>query len=60
MADPITIVAIITSVLTAVGAFLGGLHYKIKMKCCCCQSDCMETEEVKQKKITKISSIKSI
>ena len=64
MTDPITIVVIVTGILTAVSAFLGGLHYKIKMKCCCCQSDCIENETEKQinqiKKLEKVSSIKSI
>jgi hypothetical protein len=64
MADPITIVVIVSGILTALSAFLGGIHYKFKMKCCCCQSDCIENETEKDikriKRIEKVSSIKSI
>lgn len=64
MTDPITIVVIVSGILTALGAFLGGLHYKLRLKCCCCQSDCIENEteqQIKQtKRIEKVSSIKSI
>ena len=64
MADPITIVVIVTGILTALSAFLGGIHYKLKLKCCCCQSDCIENETEKDikriKRIETVSSIKSI
>lgn len=64
MTDPITVVVIVTGVLTALSAFLGGLHYKLRLKCCCCESDCIENEteqQIKQiKRIEKVSSIKSI
>ena len=66
MADPLTITAIITGVASAIVAILGGLHYKLKMKCCCCQSDCIENETQREiKKINNsskysVSSIKSI
>ena len=44
MADPLTITAIIAGIASAVVAIAGALHYKIKMKCCCCQTDCSENE----------------
>lgn len=65
MADPLTITAIIASIASALVAVVGALHYKLKMKCCCCQSDCTENETQREiKKINKtnlsLSSIKSI
>jgi anaerobic ribonucleoside-triphosphate reductase len=66
MTDPLTITAIITGVASAIVAILGGLHYKLKMRCCmCCESDCTENETQREiKKINKnnfsVSSIKSI
>ena len=61
MTDPISITLIITGIASAIVAVAGALHYKIKMRCCCCQSDCMENETEQQiKKIKKVSSIKSI
>jgi hypothetical protein len=65
MTDPLTITLIITGIASAIVAILGGLH-KFKIKCCCCQTDCLENETEKQikdiKKIQKlsVSSIKSI
>lgn len=68
MTDPITITLIITGIASAIVGIVGAIHYKIKMRCCCCQSDCVENEteqEIKNtKKIKKtnlsVSSIKSI
>ena len=61
MTDPISITLIITGIASAIVAVAGALHYKIKMRCCCCQSDFMENETEQQiKKIKKVSSIKSI
>lgn len=63
MTDPLTITVIITGIASAIVAIAGGLHYKLKMKCCCCQTDCIENETEKDiKKIKKLSSssIKSI
>jgi hypothetical protein len=66
MTDPLTITVIITSIASAIVAILGGIHYKLKMKCCmCCESDCIENETERDiKKIKKtnlsVSSIKSI
>jgi len=63
MADPLTITAIITGIASAIVAILGGIHYRLKMKCCCCESDCLENEtqrEIKKIKINSVSSIKSI
>ncbi len=61
MIDPLTITAIITGITSAIVAILGGLHYKLKMRCCCCESDCIENETQREiKKIEKVSSIKSI
>ena len=65
MTDPLTITLIITGIASAVVGIAGALHYKIKMKCCCCQSDCTENEterDIKRIKKTNfsVSSIKSI
>jgi predicted benzoate:H+ symporter BenE len=64
MADPLTITAIITGIASAIVAILGGIHYRLKIKCgMCCQSDCTENEtqrEIKKIKINSVSSIKSI
>jgi len=65
MTDPLTITLIITGIASAIVGIAGALHYKIKMKCCCCQSDCIENETERDvKKIKKtnlsISSLKSI
>ena len=63
MTDPLTITAIITGVASAIVAILGGIHYKLKMRCFCCQSDCTENEtqrEIKKIKMNSASSIKSI
>ena len=63
MADPLTITVIITGIASAIVAIAGALHYKIRMKCCCCATDCVENETERDiKKIKKLSasSIKSI
>jgi hypothetical protein len=65
MTDPITITLIITGLASAIVGIVGAIHYKIKMRCCCCQSDCVENETERDiKKIKKtnlsVSSIKSI
>ena len=65
MTDPITITLIITGIASAIVGIVGAIHYKIKMRCCCCQSDCVENETERDiKKIKKtnlsVSSIKSI
>ncbi len=61
MTDPLTITAIIAGVASAVVAIAGAVHYRIRIKCCCCQTDCTENETEKDiKRIQKVSSIKSI
>lgn len=42
MADPITISAIIVSIITAIGVFFSKIHLRHCKACFCCDSDCID------------------
>ena len=46
--DPISVTALVISLLAALGHFLKEVHLK-RLKCACIESDCMDEQKIRSK-----------